>query len=512
MALKYKIFIYFLVFSIIMLVVLWLMQIVFLDRVYYYTKVREIENAAKTLEKAIDEPTLSQTIDRLSAAGQICIEVADDSFRTISQGDNGICYSTGTAVACSIHNVRNLQTKYAAMTAARIQRKPSFTDLTATDLDHSSPGTFAAVSKDDPSLLQYVSYLQTDQGSGYYIIIVSKISAVSATVSTLRLLIIPVTILMLLVSLVLAWVLARYISKPITKITKSAEQLSQGEYQADFSGNEYAEIAQLGTSLSNAATQLSKVDRLKDELIANISHDLRTPLTMITGYAEIMRDIPGENTPQNVQIIIDEATRLTTLVNAVMDLSKIRSGTVPFQPKYIALTTLLQNVIGRYQKLVAEQGYKIILEQTESVHVFADEGQLQQVVYNLINNAISYCGDDRKVIIRQTRCGEQHQNVRIEVIDTGAGISKENISMIWERYYRDPKNHKRPTVGTGLGLSIVKGILEAHHAKYGVFSDDSPHHHGSDFWFELPIVTLQPSDSDESKEENVATTPTDQSH
>ena len=84
--------------------------------------------------------------------------------------------------------------------------------------------------------------------------------------------------------------------------------------------------------------------------------------------------------------------------------------------------------------------------------------------------------------------------------------------MIWERYYRDPKNHKRPTVGTGLGLSIVKGILEAHHAKYGVFSDDSPHHHGSDFWFELPIVTLQPSDSDESKEENVATTPTDQSH
>ena len=168
-----------------MLVVLWLMQIVFLDRVYYYTKVREIENAAKTLEKAIDEPTLSQTIDRLSGAGQICIEVADDSFRTISQGNNEICYSTGTAVACSIHNVRNLQTKYAAMTAARIQGKPSFTDLTANDLDHSSPGTFAAVSKDDPSLLQYVSYLQTDQGSGYYIIIVSKISAVSATVSTL---------------------------------------------------------------------------------------------------------------------------------------------------------------------------------------------------------------------------------------------------------------------------------------------------------------------------------------
>jgi signal transduction histidine kinase len=203
---------------------------------------------------------------------------------------------------------------------------------------------------------------------------------------------------------------------------------------------------------------------------------------MIKGYSEVMRDIPDENTPENVQVIIDETERLTELVNDMLDLSKIKAGTRKPEIEVFNLTETVSAVLTRYEKLTESKNYKISFEAEENVCVKADRTMLLQVIYNLVNNAVNYTGEDNVVMIKQTISGDR---VRISVIDTGEGIGEEDIPYIWDRYYKVDKVHKRARVGTGLGLSIVKGILESHGALYGV---DSIVGEGSTFWFELDAI------------------------
>ena len=200
-----------------------------------------------------------------------------------------------------------------------------------------------------------------------------------------------------------------------------------------------------------------------------------------------MRDLPGENTPENVQVIIDEGSRLTTLVNDLLDLSKLQSGTAPMTLTTFSLTDCVKTINRRYQKLKENDGYDIDFLYDEDIYVTADYPKLGQVIYNLVNNAISYTGTDKKVVIRQTVKTENgNRVVRISVTDTGMGISPENLEYIWDRYFKENKAHKRAVVGTGLGLSIVKGILQMHNARFGVETSEAEENHGSTFWFELP--------------------------
>ena len=288
-----------------------------------------------------------------------------------------------------------------------------------------------------------------------------------------------VGIVLIIVALALATILSKVITKPIVHINESAKSLANGKYNTEFSGRGYREIEELADTLNYASKELSKNDTLQKELISNISHDLRTPLTMIRGYGEMMRDLPDENTPENLQVIIDETTRLSELVNDMLDLSKIQAGTRAPEMRDFCLTEMVRSTMYRYEKLTMQEGYNIEFIADSDVYVKADRGMILQVVYNLINNAINYTGEDKYVCVTQS---VQRDTVRIAVSDTGSGIAEEDIPNIWNRYYRVDKVHKRATVGSGLGLSIVKEILEKHNATYGVITTIGK---GSTFWFEL---------------------------
>ena len=203
---------------------------------------------------------------------------------------------------------------------------------------------------------------------------------------------------------------------------------------------------------------------------------------MITGYGEVMRDIPGENTPENVQIIIDEAKRLSSLVDDILDLSKLQSGTQELTCSRFNLTEDIRDMLKRYAKFTEQNGYHLKFISDRDAFVYADEIKMSQVIYNFINNAINYTGSDNSITVCQSM---QNNMVKIEVIDTGAGIPKEQLAYVWDRYYRIDKAHKRSAIGTGLGLSIIKTILDMHGANYGVISTEGQ---GSIFWFELPTV------------------------
>ena len=331
-----------------------------------------------------------------------------------------------------------------------------------------------------PSTALYVEIEQV--GSGEFLVVqMAHLTPLRAMVKTLQNQALITGFVLAVLALLMAWIISRLITKPFLKINSAAKQLAQGQYDVNFEARGYREINELADTLNYAAHELGTTDRLQRELISNVSHDLRTPLTMIKGYAEVMRDIPGENTPENVQIIIDETSRLSELVNDMLDLSRIRSGVRKPEMQCFSLTETIRDTLLRYERLMKQDGYRIDFFAEDEAKIFADRNMILQVVYNLINNAINYTGDDRRVVVRQEIADAR---VRISVIDTGEGIPEDQLSMIWDRYYKVDKIHKRATVGTGLGLSIVKGILELHHASYGVKSTLGK---GSVFWFELDL-------------------------
>ena len=257
--------------------------------------------------------------------------------------------------------------------------------------------------------------------------------------------------------------------------------LATGDYDVEFEHSGVKEIDELADSLNYTKTELGKIDTLQKELIANISHDLRTPLTLISGYAEVMRDIPGEATDENLQVIIDESNRLTSLVSDVLDISKLSAGVEQMRPETIDLKECIEAIIPRYNKLVEKDDYKIVFScgSIESAPIVADRTRLEQVIYNLVNNALSYTGEDKTVTIELL---EKPESFAVHIIDSGEGIEADKLPYIWERYYKVDKNHRRARMGSGLGLSIVKQILDAHSAAYGVNSTPGK---GSDFWFEM---------------------------
>ena len=168
----------------------------------------------------------------------------------------------------------------------------------------------------------------------------------------------------------------------------------------------------------------------------------------------------------------------------MLDLSRIQSGTRSLETEVFSLTETVRETMLRYERLTMQDGYRIEFISDGDASVNADRGMILQVVYNLINNAVNYTGDDKAVTVRQTLT---ESVVRIDVIDTGDGIPEDQLEMIWDRYYKVDKVHRRATVGTGLGLSIVKQILELHGAAYGVSSTVGE---GSRFWFELPRYSI----------------------
>ena len=312
----------------------------------------------------------------------------------------------------------------------------------------------------------YVKIVECD-GQEEILLVNTQLTPVDATVNTLRIELIWITVIMILLSLGIALLISRQISKSLIRINESAKALAKGDFDVRFEGKDYREVAELSDTLNATAKELGKNESLRRELIANVSHDLRTPLTMIIAYAEVMRDLPGENTPENVQVVIDEAGRLTNLVNDMLDMSKLQAGVMEKNDTVYNLTESIESVLERYNKLKEQDGYCIHFEYDGKVQVKADEYKIYQVIYNLINNAINYTGKDKTVWVRQKISGDK---VRIEVTDSGDGIAKEALPYVWDRYYKVDKTHKRAVMGTGLGLSIVKEIINAHKQNINVIS------------------------------------------
>ena len=469
-----KLFIVFIVFVVVALILLWGFQILMLDSFYYrLTKSRMTASAEQIAALyETDDENFTQNLSAISLNNDFCVYIFDETGSSVAKihSENG----------CIIHVINGEALTNLYKTA--LENGGEYFEIASlsmfkNDSESAKPMMYAKYSLRDR--IVYASIKGTAKGD--LIIILDAATAplsIIKGVLIVQLLITSIT-MTILAACISNW-LAKRLSQPIAQVNRAAKKLTEGEYDVKFEGGDYREICELSDTLNQTAKELKKTDMMQKELIANISHDLRTPLTLITGYCEMMRDIEGENTPENMQVVLDETARLSSLVSDLIDLSKYQNGSEKFEKESVDMDYLLLETVDRYKKLMQGKDYTFVYESVGPTFAMCDKKRILQVIYNLINNAINYCGDDKTVIIKLSTTSEG--KVRVEVIDHGAGIAKEDLPLIFDRYYKVDKVHRRAVTGTGLGLSIVKGILEKHGAVYGVQSELGA---GRIFYFEL---------------------------
>ena len=491
MTMRARLLLTFAAFIVVVIGAMWLFQTFFMDSMYHTVKLRELHRGASEMDEAIaaihltdtaedtaetEEDTLRSTAASVAQESNVCVSVF-----TIRQGVALEVIREHSNAFCFIHNM--LSSEQLSRIYGGIQNGGgSFEEEFAVASLFRPDGEDADA--DAMERTRSVIHAGANADGDLLYIINMQIAPLNATVSVLRMQLILISVLMAVLGAGLAFALSAYFARPLTKMSGEASRLAMGDYEVHFDGGNCRETVQLSETLNRAAQELSSLDKMQKDLVANISHDLRTPLTMISGYSEMIRDLPGEATPENMQVIIDETARLTSLVNDMLEVSRLQNGAIVLHPAQFDLTEVLRETIDRYSRLREREGYDIRFEGTvdEPVYVNTDRERILQVVYNLVNNAVNYAGDDRQVIVRQEVADG---NVTISVIDHGIGIPEDKLPLVWERYYKVHDFHKRANMGTGLGLSIVKNILVLANARFGVQSTPGS---GSRFWFTLPIA------------------------
>lgn len=461
-SLKFNIWYYFLLFVILLLLIIWIFQIAFLKPLYLQSKQADIKDATQEVSATYDSENPEPF---LAAAGNLAREKNLEIYvQNLDDSTSAPYYiHVGAGLGGTVTTPQSIKDAYYRLSETEAA------EISLIDNNASvSAMIYATVNK--------------VAGQNIFFYVSTPLAPIDMAVGVLKNQLIIVSLIALIVAFLIAWYLSERISNPIGNMSKNAKKLAKGNYDITFKGNGYREIDELADALNYAKDELSKTDQLRKELIANISHDIRTPLTMVKAYAEMIRDLSGDNKQkrdQHTQIIIDEADRLTKLVNDMLDLSKLESGANDLNLTDFNLSNLVSAVCNRFRLAKELEGYTIEENVQEGIRIRADEIKIEQVLYNLVSNGINYTGENKTVTVNLS---EDKGLVRFEVVDSGTGIPPEELKGIWERYYRASKTHKRPIKGSGLGLSIVRTILEAHKAKYGVNSTVGE---GSCFYFEI---------------------------
>ncbi|WP_246060405.1 HAMP domain-containing sensor histidine kinase [Peptoniphilus catoniae] len=455
---------YFSIFAVAILLLLWLLQIVFLNRFYESMKINEVTKIGDYLRGQFEKDNFETQILNYSQRKGMNIEVIDEEGHLI--------YPLTLIDVIINPKVIDQETFNEFFKGVKDGKKPSRVFITRFE------------NLENPSIV-YAGYLGKTGASTYYITIKTALEPLDSTTDILKKMLMIVSVLAFLLGLLLSYYFSKRLSKPLVEMSRTAKQLGSGDYSVHFKHVNYTEIDDLSKTLNYATDELTKTIELRKDLVANVSHDLKTPLTVIKSYGEMIRDISGDNKSlrdKHINTIIDEADRLTDFVNDLLDLSKIESSLEEVKLEEVDLSEITKEVMERFQKSLPKESYEFILKKEGRTHIIADKKRLEQAIYNLINNAVNYSGKEKT--IRLEVIGKNGM-VEFSCIDKGIGIDKSDINNIWDRFYTARANHSRPTVGTGLGLYIVKNIFEMHKFEYGVESELNK---GSRFYFRAKAV------------------------
>lgn len=289
-------------------------------------------------------------------------------------------------------------------------------------------------------------------------------------------------LILFLLSLMILGLFSFSVYRPLKKITIGAGEYASGNLEYNIPVNSDDEIGYLATTLNYMSDELNKLGEYQHKFVANVSHDFRSPLTSIKGYLEAIIDgtIPPEMQEKYLKIVIGETERLNKLTQSLLTLDKLDAHGRPMHMSDFDINKTIKNTAATFEGICRKKMITIEIHlESESLHVTADMEQIQQVLYNLIDNAIKFSQNNSVIKVETS---ERHGTVFVSVKDTGVGIPKNSLNKIWERFYKIDSSRGKDRKGTGLGLSIVKEIITAHHQNINVISTEGV---GTEFIFTL---------------------------
>lgn len=460
-SIRFRLWVYFMIIGLGTVALIWFLQLFFMNNYYGEMKFKEVARTASSISFAYQkgDSNLTSSIKELSVSNDFYVFIESESGILLFSPQQEV-YSS---VSIYVDETRRLKSLIEASDGA--------------------PVHFEVSSGDKYNVLAYGCEITDPDGQAAILYIFSPLYPVSSTVNILRHQLFYVTALTLVMAFTLAIYFSNRISRPIKGMTSTAKEMGKGNYNVKFEAESFSEINNLAETLNTAAYELGMADNRLKDLIANVSHDLKTPLTMVRSYAEMIRDLSGDNPVKrnaHLQTIIDETERLNQLVSDMATISSMQTHKVILERAIFDLGAAAATILSSYDILSEQEGYKFIFNSPKECFAYGDENKIKQVIANLVNNAVKYCGEDKVVILSIRRSGKRY---RVEVTDHGPGIAQNELPHVWDRYYKTSTNYVRPTEGSGLGLSIAKEILTLHHANYGVSSKLG---RGTTFWFEIP--------------------------
>lgn len=301
---------------------------------------------------------------------------------------------------------------------------------------------------------------------------------------------------------VVIWLVTRRITKPILELSRISEKMVQLDFDAKYAGGAHNEIDLLGDNINKLSDSLEKsiselktannelkndiqrkeqIDEMRKEFLANVSHELKTPIALIQGYAEGLHEEINDDPESRefyCEVIMDEAAKMNTMVKKLLTLNQLEFGNDLVSMERFDITALIKNYIQSAEILTRQNAIKVKLADYPAIYVWADEFKVEEVFANYFSNAVIHCENEKFI---EVRIEEREGRVRVSVFNTGSPIPEDSLPHIWDKFYKVDKARTREYGGSGVGLSIVKVIMESMNQKYGVEN----YHNGVVFWFEL---------------------------
>ena len=345
-----------------------------------------------------------------------------------------------------------------------------------------------------------------DNGNGFLITTPAQSLKDSALISNVFYLYIG--LFTIFISSVVIWFISRHITRPLQQLSELSKEMANLNFDAKYTSTSEDEIGVLGNNLNRMSGELEKtiselrtannelqkdiekkeqIDEMRKEFLSNVSHELKTPIALIQGYAEGLQECINDDQESRefyCDVIIDEAAKMNNMVKKLLSLNQLEFGNDTVNMERFDLTELVKGVVQSAQLLASQKEAKIRFLQEEPISVWGDEFKIEEVVTNYVSNALNYVDFEKKIEIKAVKRGDV---VRLSVFNTGARIPEEDLDKIWIKFYKVDKARTREYGGSGIGLSIVKAIMDSMHQKCGVKNYEN----GVEFWFELSCADAE---------------------
>lgn len=354
-------------------------------------------------------------------------------------------------------------------------------DPTVTQGSYYTVGTF--FDSFDEKMISVFAPITSNYMVRGYVVIHYPISNIHASSDSLLNISYIMLVILFLLSLIIVIFFTEMVYIPLRKITEATEQYAAGNMHYEFSVDSEDEMGYLAASLNYMASEIARSEDNQKKFVANVSHDFRSPLTSIKGYLEAMLDgtIPPEMHEKYLTIVLNETDRLTKLTNSLLTLNNLNTKGVMLERTDFDINQVIRNVAASFEGTCRQKNVAIELVLVgDYLYVNADMGKIQQVLYNLLDNAIKFSHHDSAIKIEIT---EKRSKIFVSVKDRGIGIPKDDLKLIWDRFYKSDLSRGKDKKGTGLGLSITKEIIHAHGEHINVISTEGV---GTEFIFSLP--------------------------